>query len=594
MAALKNLILNLFILFKSHLVTINNCGKNRRAILLFTLGVNAFILGNKTIAQTDVSFQSHASTSTVAVNETFEVFYTLENANGENFTPPNFKDFEVLSGPNYSSSVQFINGDVYKKEEYSFVLRPTRVGKFTIGSAQIKLPQKKLRSNEIQIQVLKGKNIENRENEELFVRIEPSSKSLYLGQQLVINYKVYTRVNIERYNFEKEATYNGFYAEEVERFFSPASTETINGETYTTKVIRRLSLFPLQTGNHTIQESDLNFLVSENSGFLFSRNMKNIKRKTESIQINVLPLPEGAPSSFSGAVGVFNFSAQIDKTQTEVGKGITIHYIISGNGDPKRTQPQQFISNDTFEYYKPEIVSDNTDDRYRDQIIQRLEIEYTLVPKKEGTFSFTPEFTYFNTDSSKYSTIYASPFMITVRKSSSEKTINHFETDSSSQILSLKKINSFRKRDSFYGSLIFWGLFILPIIFLGSIEVIMRIKKRSKTNIVNHPDILHDFLEHVEQLSNDIQASARDNIGKLNEYLKIYLKNKFDLSHNFTVSELENSLDGSSIDSALKNALIALIERLEYGAYSQSTVNNDLKPLIDESIEMVKRLDAAH
>ena len=60
----------------------------------------------------------------VPVNQNFQLNITLENANGSNLRPPAMNDFQVLSGPNQSTSMQWVNGNVSQSITYSYILKP--------------------------------------------------------------------------------------------------------------------------------------------------------------------------------------------------------------------------------------------------------------------------------------------------------------------------------------------------------------------------------------------------------------------------------------------------------------------------------------
>lgn len=86
----------------------------RSIALIFVFIVFPFIL----FAQ---KFTAQTSNNKVAVGEQFQISYTL-NGNGANFHPPAFKDFDVYSGPNQSSSVSIVNGSVSQSISLSYII----------------------------------------------------------------------------------------------------------------------------------------------------------------------------------------------------------------------------------------------------------------------------------------------------------------------------------------------------------------------------------------------------------------------------------------------------------------------------------------
>ena len=121
-------------------------------ILLFLLLINpAFSQGITAIV----------NKKTVSLNDYFQLTFTIKNADAKSFSPPKFTNFKVLAGPSTSSSsnIQFINGKMSRSTSYSYTytLQPTKVGKFTIGSASCMIKGKKITSNSVQMQVVKDK-----------------------------------------------------------------------------------------------------------------------------------------------------------------------------------------------------------------------------------------------------------------------------------------------------------------------------------------------------------------------------------------------------------------------------------------------------
>lgn len=106
------------------------------------------------ISQSAANFTATVSTDSVLMDNFFEVKFSLENGQGENFEPPAFSDFLVVGGPNQSSSFSMINGAVNQSMTFSFFLQPKEIGKYYIPPASIKVGGKILETDPITIWVL--------------------------------------------------------------------------------------------------------------------------------------------------------------------------------------------------------------------------------------------------------------------------------------------------------------------------------------------------------------------------------------------------------------------------------------------------------
>jgi uncharacterized protein (DUF58 family) len=100
--------------------------------LSFIFFLGTFIFSN--IAAQDATFKIEVSADTLLVGNYFELKYTVENTDGA-FESPDLSSFDVIGGPNTSSSFSMINGSVTQSSSYSYYLRPPDIGVYTIPPA---------------------------------------------------------------------------------------------------------------------------------------------------------------------------------------------------------------------------------------------------------------------------------------------------------------------------------------------------------------------------------------------------------------------------------------------------------------------------
>jgi len=154
--------------------------------------------------QGEVKFFAESDARQVLIGNYFEVSFILMNAEGKNFTAPSFRNFDILSGPSQSISSSSINGRWTRELRLSYTLQPKNVGTYKIGQASIEVNGKELFSKPISVQVLKGKSgatsqadVQQKLEEQVFIKAVPSSEMAYVGQQVVLDYKLYTTRNID-------------------------------------------------------------------------------------------------------------------------------------------------------------------------------------------------------------------------------------------------------------------------------------------------------------------------------------------------------------------------------------------------------------
>lgn len=388
---------------------------------VWLLFINAF--SSPVSAQSNPIFEAYSDAKEVFINGYFEVKFTLKNANGTDFSAPNFNNFTVSAGPNRSESVQIINGQVTREVGYSYTLKANKVGTFTIGSASINANNKILKTLPVSIKVIPENQSTEKEKGDkglAYVQIEPNKIEAYPGEQILLDYKLYTTVSLEGYDITEEPDYKGFYVQELRRFNSSSMREIVNGKQMTTKVLRRLALFPQQTGPLTIPSAQIQLAMVEDNdrtGFFFSRNIKPLFITTEPVNILVKEIPGPLPMDFTGAVGQFKFQASVERRQITTDEAVSIIVMISGNGDIKRVQPPQLIISDSFELYSPKIIEETINEE-NGIISGRKIIEYLALPKYQGNYLLNPTFSYFNTESLAFETVKVGPFPIFVKKGS--------------------------------------------------------------------------------------------------------------------------------------------------------------------------------
>lgn len=133
----------------------------------FFFVVAFFLMLKNGVAQESPVFSAEINKTNVSVGQKIKVTYTLKDAKGDAFEDPDFKDFEVLSGPNVSSNMSIMNGNVSQSMSYTYYVAPKREGIFELPSAAIKVGKKTLRTAPIAITVLaKSENSEDEEEVE--------------------------------------------------------------------------------------------------------------------------------------------------------------------------------------------------------------------------------------------------------------------------------------------------------------------------------------------------------------------------------------------------------------------------------------------
>jgi len=97
----------------------------------------AFLLSISCMAQ-ESTFELNISSDSILLGNFVELSFTAVNIEGE-FEGPDLSMFNVVGGPNISSSVSSINGDVRRQITYSYYIEPMDIGSYTIPPAYLSM-----------------------------------------------------------------------------------------------------------------------------------------------------------------------------------------------------------------------------------------------------------------------------------------------------------------------------------------------------------------------------------------------------------------------------------------------------------------------
>ena len=405
-------------------------------ILIFMITLSA-----KGFAQ---KYSATVDKSTVSQGERFQAYFTFSGGDMnsiKNFRAPDFRGLTVLSGPNESSSIQMVNGAVSSTVTYSYVLVAPSVGNFTIGSSSLFYKGKRFVTKPIRVKVIKGKvkakssNSSGISDEELmqnvFIRAIPNKTTLFKGEQLILTYKLYTRLNISSPQISQLPSYKGFWNEELEMLNRiNFHVEMYKGKRFKVATIKKIALFPTETGKLTITPFELKVPIvvqkRRRSGDIFDdffsdpffNRTQTIEKNIASnrVVINAKPLPAGAPASFTGAVGKFGFKVSIDKLKAKVNDPLTIKIKLTGTGNIELAQIPELKMPEGFEVYDPKTSNKITRKNY---VSGTKTVEYLVVPRISGKRRIDPiSFTYFDTQKKKYVTTKFGPYTLQIEQGS--------------------------------------------------------------------------------------------------------------------------------------------------------------------------------
>jgi hypothetical protein len=586
----------------------------------------------------DVSFTASVDNNRVAVGEPFQITFSLGGSSaGSNFQPPPFTDFLVVGGPNQSTNMQFINGSISSSVSWSYVLQAKAVGKFAIGRATIDYGGKKIQTQPVGIEVVKGSpqpnqqggqqqqaqqpggaDIDKQISDNLFLRVVLDKSRVYQGEQITATYKIYTRVNISNYNLTKGSSLTGFWSEDLDVPKQvQLSTETLNGKQYRVGILRRAALFPQRSGNLQVDPMEVVCAVQVqtrrrsndifdqffNDPFFGNAQTVNHKVRSEPVSVTVLPLPSAnVPNGFNGAVGKFTIESWLDKKQTKANEPVTLKVKISGRGNLKLLEPPAVTVPPDIERYDPKI-SDNIAHQ-GDEIAGSRTFEYLLLPRRAGELKI-PSFSYAYFDVEKKNYVpYVSPeFVLSVEKGSElaggpasgigkedVKLLGEDIRFIKSEDLSLR-----RKGVSFAGSPLFFALSFSSL--FGFVGFIFYVKRRERVlgdvaGLKNRKarKMAQKRLQEAKKFLH--QKKEQEFYGEVSRALWGYIGDKLGIAPSDLSTEIvRTALEARGIAPEGAGKLIAAIEQCEFARFSPSAGAVQMDGVYHEAIGIISEIE---
>jgi len=587
------------------------------------------LLSSFSFAQ-NVSFSASAP-RVVEMGEQFRLSYTL-NAKGSDFESPNFGSLRVLSGPNVStsSSVQIVNGSMTQSVTYTynFIIMATEAGKINITPAKVKVKGKHYNSNELSIEVVKGNqqtsagnsnssassiNKANISNKDIFVAVNVNKNSLYQGEHLVAEIKVYTKKSLAGFEDIKFPPFTGFWSQDLE---SPQQIqlhrENVDNQIYEVGLFKKVLLFPQRSGEITIDPFEINMITQErvrsNNPFddFFGGSYRRVPVKcvSKAVKINVTPLPSNKPDDFNGAVGKFTMTANIDNTQVKANEAINLKITVAGNGNLKLIKPIKVDFPPDMDVYDPKTSLNSKASLAG--VSGSISFNYLFIPRYAGTYRIAPiTFSYFDTSSKTYKTLTSKEFVITVEKGSGDaemhsgivqgltkedvkyigKDIRFLKTN-----FSLNKINK-----PILSSLWFYLVYGISLILFVLILLIRRVQIKQNANQakVKNRKANKVSQKRLKKASNFMKQNQDEQF--YDEVLKAiwgYLSDKLVIPvSSLSKDNVSEILENRTVDTENITALMQLLDACEFARYAPASVSGGMEDIYKKAVKLITKLD---
>jgi len=327
--------------------------------------------------------------------------------------------YNISNGMN--QEIDYNTGKVITYYHLSQTGAMPKAGTFKFGPAYVKKGNKVYKSNSVSVTIKKentkvttGNDLSAKQlKQPAFAVIEKSKSTIYEGESVILNAKVYAQFNPSHLEDYQEYTINGA----LDKHDIGSSTrimveeENIRNATYYTFEYDKKVVFPSGTGKITVDPFKL----------LLRRGYESMPLTSSAATIEIKPLPGNVPKDFIGGVGQFNVSRTVQAGTFKQGDVFTLLVEVTGVGN------LQNIAEPTLSLPKGFVV-------YGDPIIKedfvfgskgaegKITYEYNIQVTKFGQQTL-PEtrISYFDPNKEKYCTVSTKSDLLVFEKNSQFK-----------------------------------------------------------------------------------------------------------------------------------------------------------------------------
>ena len=570
----------------------------------------------------------------VEVGEQFRLQYTVNTDNAREFRVSGIPDaLEVLFGPSTSSqsSWQMVNGHTSSSSSitYTYLLCANKKGSFTIPAAHVKVGNKVVSSQPVHI-IVSGSASRAQQNgggrnqavpqhqmreagssisaKDLFIKVTANKTTVHEQEPVLLTYKVYTLVDLTQLE-GKMPDLTGFHSQEVKLPQQKSfHFESLNGRNYRCVTWSQYVMYPQMTGKLEIPSITFKGIVVQenrsvdpfeaffNGGSGYVEVKKNIV--APGLSVNVLPLPQH-PAGFSGGVGKFNISAQLNKSEVTTGNPINLRVVVGGIGNLKLIKQPVVNFPKGFDKYDAK-VTDKTK-LTANGVEGNMIYDYLAVPNNQGKYEIPPiEFTYYDTSANAYKTIKTQAFELNVEQGSGRSSsVDEFGDNADKDIHPIHqgKVKMRDANDFFFGGV---GYFVTLVLLLAIFVALLVLFRRRAVEHANVGKMRGKKANKIarKRLKKAAELLAKDRQGEFyDEVLRAlwgYVGDKLNMHvEDLSRDNVNEKLTEKSVDENTINMFITALDECEFERYAPGDAHGNMSKTFAMAIDAIMKIEDA-
>ena len=563
-----------------------------RNITILILALNSLFLSAQ------VKFDASVSKTKLGLNERLRVDFVM-NQNGDNFSPPDFENFQIIGGPNQSIKTSYVNGERSFSKTYSYFLQPLKKGSIRIKQASVEIDGELYKSLPIEVLITDSVSQPSESvtqyynDDDIELRALISKGSPYLNEPITVIYKLFYKapINISDARETETPNYKDFWSQIIKIPQLKVQREIYKGQNYNTVEWRKVVLYPQKSGQLEISPLSLNLVLDVPTdkrdffgNIIYDQTTLVISTGMRTINVKDLPL-KNKPLNFTGAVGQFEFDVILNKSSLRATESFQAELKVKGEGNLKLFDLPDLQVPSSMELFEPQREeSINTNLSGMSGSVTKL---FTVIPRFQGSFPIEEvEFSYFDPQLESYKTLKSPRLTVDVfdGPSIANSSLNNTNviTPNDSFRFIKTKTNLIKIDDSkFFESQLFYVLVSSPFAMVIAFVMLTTYTRSRKSSTI-------ELQKTQEKEINKMIDAAKKSLNDKNIFYdlieKVLLKTlllKFSINiENFNKEKIKSISRDKGIDEKTISKIIQLIENCESAKYSRSSnsiMKNDLK-----------------
>lgn len=611
----------------------------------FFLLIVAVMAAVSVSAAKNVTFTAQAPKA-VVIGDNFRLTYSVDVSNAKKLRIPSIDEgFEVLAGPSTStrSSTTIVNGKIESSSTvtYTYVLVGTAEGEYTIPGATIEVGGESYTSNSVKIKVLpqdsqaaaQGQSQQsgqqqrsqqqsasrpsgngNISNSDLFMRAIVNKTTAYEQEAILLTFKVYSLVDLRSLS-NKMPDLKNFHVQEIELPQNKEfELEHYNGRNYQTLVWSQYVLFPQQSGELEIPSTSFDAVIvqaiqSDDIFDMFFNGGRYVETNktlaTNPLKINVKALPTGRTEAFSGGVGDFSISSNINTENPSANDAVTVQIVVSGTGNMKLIKTPELKYPQDFDIYDPKVENKFTL-KTNGQTGNKV-FEYLAIPRHAGEYTIPAvEFQYFDVKSGKYKTLKTDEYHLNVSKGEGSETasaqavasyvskedLKYVGQDARFHTTSPKLLHS---DNVFFGSSLYWVLMVIPVIILIIILLLSKKHHQDNANTIQtkRKKANSQAVRRLKKARKLMEAGNKDDF--YDEVLRAlwgYVSDKLAIPiAELNKDNIASELRSKAVSEELIDQVTGLIGNCEFARYAPGDESGKMDSIYNDAVNVIGQMD---